>query len=188
MQTWTSRWPQHVLRDKHTWCKFSCSCNHKEVDIRLFVHEGYAFKEGWQRPWFIMLIPMWSSSLSQAFRVNIYASELRVSFRLCITCDTFVYGLLQYHQSHSNHAFFLRSMHIQAVILWVSLQQRGENGLEHMEVLWHHIESFHSVTVDPNNTTSYISTIEHFSLLLCNRTSRMLSSLVDKGWGCKTYQ
>ena len=48
-----------------------------------------------------------------------------------------------------------------------------------------HTESFHPVTVAPNNIISQISTIKHSHLLLWNRSSSMLSSLVDKGRGVK---
>ena len=48
------------------------------LKIVVVMHSRKAHRDSW----FIMLIPMWSSSLSQAFTATIYVSELWVAFEI----------------------------------------------------------------------------------------------------------
>ena len=81
--------------------------------------------------WFIILIPVWSSSsLSQAFLATIYIWTL-ASVWDCV--PPAIYSCMVYCKiaGQSIHGLFLRFMRIQAVILCLSLQQRGVLGQTH---------------------------------------------------------
>ena len=66
-------------------------------------------------------------------------------------------------------------------------KQREENGLGYMEDKWQTHRIFPTVTVAPDNITTYLSPIECFALLLYDRTS-ILSSFVDKERGSESYE
>ena len=185
-KTRTNRWLQHTqMSPRQTYISPLAPCNHKRADTRLFAHDGYGFKEGWWRflihdiepdvititvsiipdhnvcIWTLGSIWNWAPPAIHLWLVycNI-AGRSQIMFFSYMPC-IYIYRF-----------WYCLSLQWEDKTVWDTWKSNGNL-----------TESFHSVTIAPNNITSYISTIEHFNLLLCNRTSSMLPSLVDKGRG-----
>ena len=62
----------------HNCLKMGMEAKIKGLCLYVVMHSRKADRDAW----FIMLIPMWSSSLSQAFPATIYVSELWVAFEI----------------------------------------------------------------------------------------------------------
>ena len=134
---------------------------------------------------FIMLIPMWSS-LPQSFPATIYVSKLWVVFeighyRWCICAWPIAISLVTV-KSLVLSMFHTFTGHYTVSFLATERRKRlGTHGslmatTQNLSIQWKwpQITPYHN-----------IFTVGRFNLLLCNRTSSMLSSFADKGRGVR---